>query len=61
VLLVSGWAFRTLARPRLPGCIGGRLLPHQPRHPALLQRQADALHQVLYLIEGRVSELLVGE
>ena len=43
-----------------PGLILRRLTPH-PRHPALLQRQVDALHQVLYLLDGRFPELLVGE
>jgi plasmid stability protein len=35
-LLVGGRAFRALPRPRLPGYVSGRLLPHQPRYPALL-------------------------
>ena len=30
-----------------PGAILGRLTPHQSRHPTFLQRQVDALHQVL--------------
>jgi hypothetical protein len=38
-----------------------RLTPDQAWHPARLQRQVDALHQVLQLIEGRIPELLVGE
>jgi hypothetical protein len=39
----------------------GRLTPHQPWHPAFLHHQVDALHQVLYLLDGRLPELLVGE
>lgn len=35
--------------------------PDQPRYPARLQRQVDALHQVLQLVEGRIPELLVSE
>jgi hypothetical protein len=61
LLLVGGGALRALAWPRLSGHIVGRLLPHQTRHPALLQRQVDALHQVLYPIEGRLPELSVGQ
>ena len=33
----------------------------EEEYPARLQRQVDALHQVLQLIEGRIPELLVGE
>ncbi len=40
---------------------GPQLLPHQPVHPAPLQREVDALHEVLDLLEGRVPELLVAE
>jgi len=39
----------------------GRLTPHQTWHPAFLHHQVDALHQVLYLLDGRLPELLVGE
>jgi hypothetical protein len=38
----------------LLGSVSGLLLPHQSRHPAFLQRKVNALHQVFYLIEGRI-------
>jgi hypothetical protein len=41
VVLLLGWVF-------------GLLLPHQSRNPTFLQREVNALHQVLYLIEGRI-------
>jgi hypothetical protein len=45
----------------LPSPILGRSLPHEPRHPALLEHQVEAVYQVFYLVDRRVPELLVGE
>ncbi len=61
VLLVARRPYRTLSRSGLSRYIDWRLLPHYPRQPAPLQRQIDALYQILELVEGGIPELLVGE
>ena len=60
-LLVTGRTYRTLSWSYLPRYIVGRLLPHYPWQPALLQRQIDAMYQLLELLEGCIPKLLVGE
>ncbi len=61
MLLVTGWTYRTLSWPDLSRYINWRLLPHYPRQPALLQRQIDAMYQLLELIEGCFPKLFVHE
>jgi hypothetical protein len=45
--LVAGRTYGTLSWPDLSGDVVWRLLPHYPWQSAILQRQVDAMNQIL--------------